>query len=132
MLKIRLSRVGRKNRPLFRVVVTQKNRPVKSGYLKSLGTWDPVNKKLDINQDEVKKWLKQGAKLSDTVNNILIKNKIVEGEIRKTSKDKPVSNKKTEESSASNGSKSSEKKKDSIDEKEKEEESEKSTEKKEK
>lgn len=91
MLKIRLSRVGRKNRPLFRVVVSEKSKPVKSGYITSLGTWDPVKKKLEIDQKETTKWLEKGAKPSDTVNNLFVKNKIIKGKIVKTSKEKPVS-----------------------------------------
>jgi len=97
MLKIRLSRVGRKNRPLFRLVVAPKSAPAKSGYLKSLGTWDPVKKNLNIDQKELKKWLLKGAKTSNTVHNILVKEKIIKAKKIKISREKPKNKKKEEE-----------------------------------
>jgi small subunit ribosomal protein S16 len=88
MLKLRLARVGRKNRPLFRIVITEKSAAPKSGYISSLGIWDPVNKKLDIDKNQVKDWLNKGAQPSDTVHNILVKEKIIKGEKIRTTTEK--------------------------------------------
>jgi small subunit ribosomal protein S16 len=96
MLKIRLARVGRRNRPHFRVVLTPKSKPPKSGYIAVLGNYDPIKKNLEINKKELKEWLEKGAQPSDTVHNILVKNKIITGKKIKTSKDKLKQASKTE------------------------------------
>lgn len=81
MLRIRLQRVGRKNIPIFRVVLTDKRNSTKSGrYLETLGSYDP--RKGGIKQfdaDKIKHWLSKGAKLTDTLHNLFINEKIIEG-----------------------------------------------------
>src|SRR3989344_4277919 len=84
MLKIRLQRIGRKNDPAFRVVLTDSKNSTKSGrFLEILGTYNPkvADKKLRTNfvNDRIKHWLSQGAKLSDTMHNFLVNDKIIEG-----------------------------------------------------
>lgn len=80
MLKVRLQRVGRKNDPSFRVVVTDSKRGPKSGnYLEMLGSYNPRQKKTVINGERVKHWISVGAQVSDTVHNILINEKVIEG-----------------------------------------------------
>ncbi len=97
MLKIRLARVGRRNRPLFRVVVTPHTAPAKSGYLAVVGNYNPANKKLEVDREAIKKWLKSGAQLSTTVNNLFVKEKIIKGEITKVSRKKKVKKEKKQE-----------------------------------
>lgn len=84
MLKIRLQRIGRKNDPSFRVVLTDSKNSTKSGkFLELLGTYNPkiLDKKQRTNfsNDRIKYWLSKGAKLSDTVHNFLVHDKIIEG-----------------------------------------------------
>ena len=84
MLKIRLQRIGRKNDPAFRVVLTDSKNSTKSGrFLEILGTYDPkvADKKNRTNfiDDRIKYWLSKGAKLSDTMHNFLVHNKVIEG-----------------------------------------------------
>lgn len=84
MLKIRLQRIGRKNDPSFRVVLTDSKNSTKSGkFLEILGTYNPkaIEKSLKKNfqNDKIKYWLKQGAKLSDTMHNFLVHDKVIEG-----------------------------------------------------
>ena len=88
MLKIRLARVGRRNRPYFRVVVTEHTAPTKSGYLKVIGHYDPLKKKLEVDKEAIKEWQKKGAQLSTTVNNLLVKEKIIKGPKIKVSREK--------------------------------------------
>ena len=64
MLMIRLQRVGRKNDPSFRVVVTDSRNSTKSGKLKA---------------ERIQYWLSKGAKTSDTVHNLLVKKGIFSG-----------------------------------------------------
>lgn len=80
MLMIRLQRVGRKNDPSFRMVVTDsKNGPKAGKFLEIVGAYDARKGKPQINADRVKYWISSGAQVSDTVHNLLVKGKIVEG-----------------------------------------------------
>ncbi|MEX0651860.1 MAG: 30S ribosomal protein S16 [Candidatus Paceibacterota bacterium] len=80
MLKIRLARIGRKNDPTFRVVVTEHTRGPKSGnHLEILGNYNPKMDNTTINGERVKHWISNGAQVSDTVHNILIKEGVIEG-----------------------------------------------------
>ncbi len=84
MLKIRLQRIGRKNDPSFRVVLTDSKNSAKSGkFLEILGIYNPkaANKKERTNflSDRIKYWLSKGVKLSDTMHNFLVHDKIIEG-----------------------------------------------------
>jgi small subunit ribosomal protein S16 len=84
MLKIRLQRIGRKNDPAFRVVLTDSKNSTKSGkFLEMLGTYNPkvenkANRTNFVN-DRITYWMSKGAKLSDTMHNFLVQNKVIEG-----------------------------------------------------
>lgn len=83
MLKIRLQRVGRKHEPAFRLVLTDSQNSTKSGLFKEiLGSYDPRKEVDQINADRVKYWISQGAIPTDTVHNLLINHKIIEGKKR--------------------------------------------------
>ena len=80
MLTIRLTRVGKKKDSSFRVIIIDSKRKVKAGnYLEMLGSYDPRVNKAELKADRIQHWLKEGAKPSDTVHNLLISNKIIEG-----------------------------------------------------
>lgn len=87
MLKIRLQRIGRKNDPSFRVVLTDSKNSAKSGrFLEILGTYNPKGKdkagEKKLEQDRIKYWLSKGAKCSDTMHNFLVHDKVIEGKKR--------------------------------------------------
>ncbi|MDP2708778.1 MAG: 30S ribosomal protein S16 [bacterium] len=88
MLTIRLSRVGKKNMPLYRLVISEKHKDLYGDSLEILGSYNPHTKELKINADKTKYWIAKGAGMSDTVNNLLIEKKIIEGKRVKASKDK--------------------------------------------
>ena len=80
MLTIRLTRKGRKNQPFFRVVLVDKRRSAKGGRaVEILGYIDPLTKKKSLEKDRILHWIKMGAKPSDTMHNLLISEKIIEG-----------------------------------------------------
>lgn len=81
MLKIRLQRTGRKHEPTFRLVLTDSKNSTKSGkFLEILGSYDPRNKDQAVfKTDRIKYWLSQGVKVTDTLHNLLITRKIIEG-----------------------------------------------------
>jgi small subunit ribosomal protein S16 len=67
MLKIRLSRQGRKGRPFYRVVLTEHTKPAKSGFTDVFGWFDPLAHKLELNIDLIKEWIGKGAQPSERV-----------------------------------------------------------------
>ena len=83
MLKIRLQRVGRKNVPIFRVVLTDKRNSTKSGkYLEALGAYDPRKNGIkQFSADRIKHLMSMGAKVTDTMHNLLLSEKIITGKI---------------------------------------------------
>ena len=81
MLAIRLTRKGKKNQPFFRLIVTDKRNSPKGGRpVEILGYVDPLTKKKSFEKERILYWLSKGAKPSDTVNNLLIQEKIIEGQ----------------------------------------------------
>lgn len=78
---IRLQRVGRKNIPTFRVVLTDSRNSTKSGrFLEVLGSFDPRDDKQKlVKSDRVKYWISKGAQLSGTLHNFLVHTKVIEG-----------------------------------------------------
>lgn len=80
MITIRLQRHGRKNDPSFRVIVVDSKRGVKSGsYLEMVGSYDPRTDRVALEGERIKRWIQSGAQVSDTVHNLLISNRIIEG-----------------------------------------------------
>ena len=88
MLTIRLSRVGKKNAPLYRVVISEKHKDLYGDSLEILGSYNPHTKELKIDADKTKHWISKGAGMSATINNLLLEKKIIEGKRVKASKDK--------------------------------------------
>lgn len=80
MLKIRLQRVGRKNDPAFRVVLTDsQNGPQSGKFNEILGNYNPKAGEVNFKSDRVKYWMSVGAQTSATVHNFLVSNKVIEG-----------------------------------------------------
>ena len=83
MLKMRLQRIGRKNSPSYRVVVTDSRNAVSRGRSVDLiGSYDPKLGRIQIDKDKAIHWLSHGVQPSDTVYNMLVNQKIVEGKKR--------------------------------------------------
>ena len=71
-LSIRLSRGGRKKRPFYRIVVSDKRMPRDGRYIERLGTYNPLlpddnEKRVQLVKDRIEYWLSQGAKPSERV-----------------------------------------------------------------
>ena len=80
MLTIRLQRVGRKNDPSFRVILVESKRAAKTGnFQELLGSYDARSDRVDLKADRIKHWIAMGATVSDTMHNMLISQKIIEG-----------------------------------------------------
>ncbi|PJB98793.1 MAG: 30S ribosomal protein S16 [Candidatus Nealsonbacteria bacterium CG_4_9_14_0_8_um_filter_36_17] len=80
MLVIRFLRVGKKNQPSFKIVVTDKRESSTTGRsVEEVGFWNPLTKEKVLKSERIKYWLSVGAKPSPTVFNLLVSEKIVEG-----------------------------------------------------
>jgi len=80
MLVIRLFRVGKKNQPSFKIVVTDKRSKPRAGrFIEEVGFWNPLTKEKILSGERIKYWLSVGAKPSPTVHNLLVSEKIIEG-----------------------------------------------------
>ena len=83
MLKIRLQRIGRKNDPSFRAVLTDSKNSTKSGkFLEIVGTYNPKKGETNFNIERIKHWLSKGAQATDTLHNFLVHSKAIEGKKR--------------------------------------------------
>ena len=78
MLTIRLSRIGKKKKAFYRVVVMEKTRPRDGRIVEAVGTYDPLKKPAEIKlkAERVKHWLGVGAQPSDTVRSFIRQQKI--------------------------------------------------------
>ena len=81
--RIRLARAGSKNRPFFRIVVSDKKSPRDGKFIEKLGTYNPLLPKEDENrilfdEERVKYWLSKGATPSYKMAIFLSKSNLVE------------------------------------------------------
>ena len=80
MLKIRMQRTGRRNQPSYRVIVIDSRFGPKSGkFIERVGYYNPLVKECVLDKSKIEYWMSKGALLSDTVHNLCITHKVIEG-----------------------------------------------------
>lgn len=80
MLMMRLQRVGRRNEPHYKIVVIEKSKGPKSQkYIDILGSYNPKMGQVTLKEEKASAWLAKGVQPSDTVYNMLIEKKLIEG-----------------------------------------------------
>lgn len=74
-VRIRLTRMGRKKKPFYRIVVADSEAKRDGRFLEVVGTYDPMQNPaaVTVKQDRVDDWLARGAKPTDTVRSLLKK-----------------------------------------------------------
>ncbi len=79
MVVLRLTRVGKKNHPTFRLIASDKHKDTLGSYLELLGSYDPhaTPSRIEFKADRIKYWLSVGAQPSDTVHNLLVEKGIL-------------------------------------------------------
>lgn len=99
MLRIRLSRVGRKHDPSYRMIVTEKGRGPQTGdYVEQVGTYDARSDEYELKPERIEHWLSVGAQPSDTVHNLLVKAEVLEDEtVNPLPKKSPIASEPEEE-----------------------------------
>ena len=72
-VKIRLTRMGSKKKPYYRINVADSRSPRDGRYIEVVGTYNPLTNpaQVTVKEEEILNWLSQGAQPSDTVRNIL-------------------------------------------------------------
>ncbi len=80
MVRIRLQRIGKRNRPYFRIAAMDARTPRNGKVLEILGTYDPLKEgeNIELKEDRVRHWLSHGAQPTDKVAVILKKRGILE------------------------------------------------------
>ena len=79
-VKIRLTRMGDKKSPFYRVVVADSKSPRDGKFIDIIGTYNPLKDPAEIKIDSEKasKWLKDGAQPKQKAKNILVKSGVIE------------------------------------------------------
>ncbi len=75
MVRLRLSRMGRKKRPFYRIVAADSRAPRDGRFIEALGHYDPMKEPAEVrlDMDRVDYWLGVGASPSDTVGHLIRK-----------------------------------------------------------
>jgi small subunit ribosomal protein S16 len=96
MITIRLTRVGKKKQPTYRLVVQDKRRDPWGKAIDIVGHYNPRTnpKDLVLKEDRIKEWIAKGAKPSPTVHNLLVDAKVIDGaKVKKSAGKKPEAKK---------------------------------------
>ena len=77
MVKIRLQRFGKKKAPFYHIVVADSRAPRDGKIIEQIGTYDPMTdpSTIVLDKEKVEKWIKNGAKPTDTVKALIEKAK---------------------------------------------------------
>ena len=75
MVKIRLQRVGKKKAPFYHIVVADSKSPRHGKIIEQIGTYNPMVEPSEVvlDKEKVEKWIKNGAKPTDTVKRLIEK-----------------------------------------------------------
>ena len=72
-VKIRLTRMGSKKRPAYRIVASDSRVKRDGEYLELVGRYNPILNETEVNEEVALKWLRNGAEPTDTVRSIFRK-----------------------------------------------------------
>lgn len=98
MVKIRLTRMGDKKSPFYRIIVADSRAPRDGKFIDIVGTYNPLTQpaEIKIDQEKAKKWLSNGAVPTDTVKAMFVNAGIIENAKKAPAKTKAVKKKKDE------------------------------------
>ncbi len=80
MVKIRLTRVGAKKAPAYRIVVADSRYPRDGRFIDQIGSYNPMTNpaEVKIDAEKAKDWMQKGAQPTDTVKSLFKKNGIID------------------------------------------------------
>ena len=67
MVKLRLSRIGKRKQPYYRIVAMNVSAPRNGRALAEVGTYDPLHASVKIDTERAIEWLNNGAQMTETV-----------------------------------------------------------------
>jgi small subunit ribosomal protein S16 len=73
MVKIRLTRKGKKKVPFYRIVVIDSKKARDGKFIERVGHYDPRNKELSLKRDRIEYWISKGAQPTNTVAKLIAK-----------------------------------------------------------
>jgi small subunit ribosomal protein S16 len=80
MVRIRLTRLGAKKRPFYRVIIADSRSPRDGRFIEQVGYYDPMKQpfELKLQLDRIDHWIGQGAKPSETVERLITRARAAE------------------------------------------------------
>lgn len=96
MLKMRLTRMGDKKSPFYRIVIIDGRKARDGEYVEQVGYFDPTTEPKTVNLDKTKakEWLEKGAQPTLTVKNLLIEQEVLPKPVKKSAPRTKVKKKK--------------------------------------
>ena len=76
-VRIRLTRMGSRHKPVYRIVASDSRRPRDGQYIELIGTYNPSIDEVKVNEEVALKWLNTGAQPTDTVRSLFSKKGIM-------------------------------------------------------
>jgi small subunit ribosomal protein S16 len=97
MLKLRLTRIGARGKPEYRIIAADSKAPRDGAFIEILGHYNPLTnpETVDLNKERIEKYIKSGAQPTETVERLLAKAGIIEKKV-KVYKPKPKAEEKSE------------------------------------
>lgn len=88
MLKIKLSRVGKRKQPIYRLLIVEKQKDPWGTYIENVGEYNPRTQPptIKLNEERIKYWISVGAQPTDTVHNMLVTAGMIKEKKRNVSK----------------------------------------------
>ena len=77
-VKMRLTRMGDKKSPFYRVVVIDSHKARDGQYVDLIGTYNPLNDETHLDVEKAKKWISCGVQPTETVRTLLVRENILE------------------------------------------------------
>ena len=77
-VKMRLTRMGDKKSPFYRVVVIDSHKARDGQYVDLIGTYNPLNEETHLDVEKAKKWIACGVQPTETVRTLLVRENILE------------------------------------------------------
>ncbi len=85
MVKLRLTRMGAKKAPFYRIVAIDSRKARDGQYIDQIGYYNPISvpKQIVIDAEKAKQWLANGAQPTATVRSLLVAQGVIEGSVKK-------------------------------------------------
>ena len=77
-VKMRLTRMGDKKAPFYRVVVIDSHKARDGQYVDLVGTYNPLTEEVHLDVEKAKKWIACGVQPTETVRTLLVRDGILE------------------------------------------------------